>query len=58
MVIQKRKIGDRLENRIKRRINGVRLNLPRFDAHSLMGTIVPEESEYEQENEKDLQSGI
>ena len=37
---------------------GDRVNLPRFDAHSLTGTIVPEESNDDQENEKDLQSGI
>ena len=36
------------------RVIGVRLNLPRFDAHSLTGTIVPEESEDEQENQRNL----
>ena len=33
---------------------GVRLNLPRFDAHSLKGTIVPKESENDKSKAKEL----
>lgn len=39
-------------------IKGVRVNLPRFDAHSLTGTIVPKESEYVDRKKTNLQLGI
>lgn len=44
--------------RVREKGKGVKLNLPRFDAHSLTGTIVPKESKYVDPKKTNLQFRI